>query len=539
MGLPLSSQPFAQPSQEMQLTGFIQPQFTAVPSFSQSPFQPQPTAFLQPQMTGFNPFRQNTLPSQSTVQPPFAMSGASPAQPTPAASTNPFPVHHQEQGQGFQSTPFTQPTFSNAPNFNSMPFSSSMASPPTSQNGPGVAVPVRPASTPITHFGLNKSASPPPQPVKSHQTGSRNPFGAPVAPPPPLPKPPTLLELAMGYAGRQDQQNQLPQSPQTGTNAIGGIPRTSSPSPLQGSTMASVATSFSMNKPEDKQPSVSGLPSFSTGNMTTPVSSQPTSTTVSGSGFSDSVFSSLSSQPTSNAATPSFSNPLKPQTTGFTGLKQFKPTSSFGATLLESLPPIPQSNPGTPGASQSTSPAPNSSPFASGMSPFPSFSTSLAGNQSNGVGSSNGMVMGSSIGSQPTGLLSFGTQPAGTAGGLSPSSGNASTVGVGLRPQPTGAGAANPFRATMMIAGGPTSGTSSFGGSGSGFSSSNSTPAVGDSSFSAAHKMPSLFSQSTGMPNANPMLSYGSNLFAGAYGSNSVANGQQQTQQQKGTASLI
>jgi hypothetical protein len=53
-------------------------------------------------------------------------------------------------------------------------------------------VSARPASTPLplTH---REPSYPPLQPLKSHQTGSRNPFGVPNAPsPPPLPRAPTL-----------------------------------------------------------------------------------------------------------------------------------------------------------------------------------------------------------------------------------------------------------------------------------------------------------------------------------------------------------
>lgn len=55
-----------------------------------------------------------------------------------------------------------------------------------------------PASTPLplTH---RKPSSPPLQPLKSHQTGSRNPFGMPKASSPsPLPRVPTLFELTSG-----------------------------------------------------------------------------------------------------------------------------------------------------------------------------------------------------------------------------------------------------------------------------------------------------------------------------------------------------
>lgn len=56
--------------------------------------------------------------------------------------------------------------------------------------------------------------------------------------------------------------------------------------------------------------------------------------------------------PTGNAPTMGPSSPLQAQSTGFTGLKAFKPTSSFGTQLVESLPPLPD-NAGTPGGAVS------------------------------------------------------------------------------------------------------------------------------------------------------------------------------------------
>ena len=76
-------------------------------------------------------------------------------------------------------------------------------------------------------------------------------------------------------------------------------------------------------------------------------------TSTTNSSFStDTLFSSVSTQQTS--ATTSTVPSISVQPTGgpgagtFTGLKTFKPSSSFGAPLLESLPPILGSGPATP-----------------------------------------------------------------------------------------------------------------------------------------------------------------------------------------------
>ncbi|THH14758.1 hypothetical protein EW146_g5615 [Bondarzewia mesenterica] len=539
------SQPFAQSPMQAQPTGFIQSQFTAMPSFQQSqqsPFlQTQPTGFLQPQATGVNPFRQSVLMPQMTSTSPFTQPGLAQAQLHPTGSTNPFPTHHPTQSSpaaSFPSAPVTQQSFSTAlPSFNtsqphpsfasSSPFAASMAS-----NNP---VPARPASTPITSMNFsNKPASPPPQPIKTHQTGSRNPFGMPVQPPPPVPKPPTLMELAMGANSNFTQQPQSqPQQPQqTGVNGLSAFSALagSSSAPQQGSNMANVASSFSMNgsgspKTEDNKSSIPWLPNFNP----SAVPGQTTSTTSST--FSDSVFTSLSTQPTgatSNNASVSpsitFTAPLKPQTTGFSGIKAFKPSSSFGASLLESLPPIPQSSPGTPTGQ-----------------PSPTLNTNST--TSPGV----------TFRSQPTGMQYLGSQPTGATGGLTPFGSNAgtgSTVGVGLRPQLTGAGAANPFRATMIG-----SGTGMGAGPlGSGLTGSSSSPTFGGGMIGSGMGA-SLFAQNTGVPTGTGMgaslfgastgqgagASFGSGNAARTFGSGfGLGAGQDPSkQQQNGMSSLI
>jgi hypothetical protein len=92
--------------------------------------------------------------------------------------------------------------------------------------------------------------------------------------------------------------------------------------------------------------------------------------------------------------------------------------------LLESLPPIAGSGPTTPAVTGSMSAISSTS-----MDPWKT-QTSTA----------------STAGVQASSNLPFlSNQPTGAMGGF----GTRSTLGVGLRPQVTGGGAANPFRASM------------------------------------------------------------------------------------------
>jgi len=352
---------------------------------------PQPTGFspfvqtnhLQPAPTGVNPFSTQNGLAFSTNTNTFPVAGLPPSNPfgalnsspygsasSPSTHLNPFPS--QQTRSVSQPFPFASP---NQPTFTDL--SNTAAPTPTSAFNatPASSYPARPASTPLTQ---TKTSSPSLKPLKPHQTGSRNPFGVPKAPsPPPVPRAPTLFELATGVP--QNQQP-APQNPTQLQPQQTGAPTT---------TFTSVASSFLSG---NSSPPVPQLPSsFTAASGTT--ASTPTSTTT-GSTFSDSLFG----QPTGSTST-AFSSqptgsPLRPQATGYSaGIKAFKPTSSFGASLIDSLPPIPQS-----------SPAPETS--ASGL------------------------------GAQPTGFL------------------GTTTTGVGLRPQAVAnAGVVNPFRASMLAPG--------------------------------------------------------------------------------------
>ncbi|KIK61616.1 hypothetical protein GYMLUDRAFT_42631 [Collybiopsis luxurians FD-317 M1] len=571
---------FGQTQMQPQPTGFIAPQQTAFPSApnpfgmmqqqqQQAPQQPpshlrlQPqttghrpfssflppqatgmpggqlqTGFLQPQATGANPFRQSMLMPQTTGMAMFGVGGGGGMQP-------------QQQFQQPQSAPSgapnSFPALNGTPNLQSSSLGSTAFAPIPTMSGPfsqqassasAMNVPARPASTPLTALGPTQSstATSPPvaQPVKTHQTGTRNPFGPIITPAPPVPKQPTLMELAMGI-GNQNQnatgagQSQQPQQQSQGApqlpqqTGFGNFSFNLSALNPGASDMSGIASSFASQKAENAPASTQSTfsPSFTSG----PLSSQNTSTTTSGSAFSDSLFSSsLSTQPTgatTTSSTPSISltgaAPLKSQATGFGGLKPFKPSSSFGASLLESLPPIPGSSPATPAVTGS----PSTSPLGGlGTNGLGSSVTGLP----NGTGLNSGFTGGltGGLGGQPTGLpqassftgaagMGQSTGLGGQSSMLGNSNGMGSTLGSGLRPQMTGGGA-NPFRASMFSTAG------------------NGVPAV--------PAMPTGISGLGGPTNmSKPSSLMGSSMFGSSFQTGHPQ--QQQPQQQQQGASLI
>ena len=535
-------QPFG-PAQVPQPTGFIQPQHTAMPmpgafpqtnafgsvpshpSF-QSFLQPQQTGFLQPQATGANPFRQSMLMPQMTGMAAF---GTGPPNFTPPNANPMFSVPPvSDQTQSAQQPNFPPITMPNGINGN-------VPGPMANMNAFEQSVPQRPASTPITSKSTSFGQAM--QPVVSHQTGSRNPFGEPrKESPPPLPKAPTLQQLATGafnQGGFGLPRSQSPPavpgqraaSPTQGKSTpFGFLSQPPPSSSASGSLMGNVASTFSFNN------------NFSV-DLTAPSSNATGSTVTTATTPSTSAFSS---QPTGSTNASSFSSPtLQPQMTGFSGLKAFKPTSSFGASLLETLPPIPGSESVTPKAEAISLTSPNGingtaspvgggpsfgglsngfaslsisaqssqsnpSPSTASTTPFSASSTPFSGLPSTTTGATPGL---GALNAQPTGLgnLSFLNNP--------PSSSPGSNVGLGLRPQMTGGGIANPFRASML---------SPLGSTPTGVS-----PGGGFGSFGTG-----LTSQPTGF---QPSSSFGKSLF-----SNPAANTpQQQNGQQNGVTSLI
>ncbi|KAL0955275.1 hypothetical protein HGRIS_004165 [Hohenbuehelia grisea] len=517
-----------------QTTGFLQQQ-QPMPQMV-----PQATGFLQPQATGSNPFRQSMLLPQSTGMALFGV-----GTPNGMHSAPPLP----NQGQGPATTSFS--AFASSTPGSSTPFGQPSPFPqqPTSS---GIQVPPRPASTPLTSFGSasSPSATSPPvvQPVKSHQTGSKNPFGPIVTPVPPVPKPPTLMELTMGvgnmnignssanmngqqqngFTSAQQQQQAQPTNQPSSSDSFGFGSSALSPGVTD---ISSVASSFAFNnKPTAGSGSNQGPSAFPPlGGLRQQDTSATNSTSTTTTG------PSLFSQPTgatslSSAPSISFSSPVKPQFTGFSGLKPFKPSSSFGASLLESLPPIPGSAPTTPAVT-------GGNPGQLGSSPS--------------TGTSSGPLP-----SQPTGFGAFSAQPTGSFGAPSNASGfgapssafGGSSLGQGLRPQMTG-GASNPFRASMMM-----TGSGGLGGSGAGvppLPTGYNSGAAGDGGTGTA-----LFGGGAGTGSTHNGLgssiafgqsTFGQGTFSAGAGAFSViqqpAQQQQQQQpqqqQQGGTASLI
>jgi phosphatidylinositol-binding clathrin assembly protein len=499
-------------------SSFIPQQMTGMPQSSQSNgflSAPQPTGFLQPQTTGSNPFRQSMMMPQTTGMQMFGVGGPGPGPGAGAGNafpqSNPFPSSSWGNGQPAQQGPVaSNPTgamgaFAPSPSFGNM--NSNM------QNAPP-----RPASTPLTSFETPKNAStgpPPAQPVKTHQTGTRNPFGRPASPPPPpMPKQPTLMELAMGMGQMnvngpgqsptpQPQSQQAQGQNQNQSGAMNGFSFGSSTLNPGATDMSSVASSFSFNgqgnKPVSPPSSTDNKPDTPTFALSSPSFSSFNTSTPTGSTISDSLFSSsastISTQPTgltNSTSPPPGQSSLRPQITGMSGLKPFKPSSSFGASLLESLPPIPGSSPNTPAVTGAS----NGMPGMSGGQ-----------NQPNGM---------SAPSFNPGGGSGFGQQSAGGGG----DSQQRSLLGTGLRPQMTG-GVANPFRASMFTQQ-PTGAPQ---GMGSGMTAGNSL-------FPGSQSQPSFGGA------FNPSQPTGGNLNMGQFGG---AFGTQQPGQngQNGTASLI
>lgn len=394
---------------------------------SQSTFlQQQPTGFLQPQATGSNPFRQSMLLLQSTGTPAFT-SGGNIFEQSPSGSA---------QALGAQGT-----SYSGVPSTFQQSTQPSMSSPIYNTNSP-FTLPNRPQSTPLlTH---QQKPSQTLNAVVTHQTGSKNPFGIPVAPAPPVPKLPTLQELTTGAFGPANGSASVNGSASGSSGAeqtltrqpTHGSPKLPMQSGSGGSIMASVASSFATNPATQS----SGFGPTSSNPFPNNVVAQHTSTTTS---FSE--FSSLSSNPTGSTSattTPSTSS-LHPQQTGFGGIKPFKPSSSFGANLLESLPPVagsPSSSPSTLLPANDTQPPPTNAVTSLPTSnPLKvSFNLTSGGPRSEGLTGQAPAL--SALSAQRTGLPPFGS----TTNGI----GSSSSLSGGLRPQMTGG--ANPFRLSMM-----------------------------------------------------------------------------------------
>jgi hypothetical protein len=431
---PFNHQPSASP-----FANGAQNTFSLTPQETQNAFlHLQPAPFLQPQLTGSNPFRQSMFLPQTTGMPmgntsgfEFTGLGASPSP----------PALQQPQAVGLSNFVTQQSFITPGPDA-------------TKSNSPFAGVMInRPASTPAGH-----SNPPVIKPLVPHVTGSRNPFGQPrQASPPPVPKAPTIQELLAAKANGIPLNPQQQQATPTGFSPqqaffTGAFGTSSGLSPFkftenQNQNMSSVASSFALGSPgPSKNPTSSTITSQPTG--LPHLTAQNTSTTTT-SGFSD-AFSALSlnnSTPLTTGTTftsgPGLNTngPLQPQATGFAGLKPFKPTSAFGASLMDSLPTVPGSGAATPSG--------QGSPKLGALNSASTLGTSS--NTSTLTLPSFSVDGPSTLNAQPTGLTNLGGPlPLSGMNPLDPNlrGGGTSTVGVGLRPQPTGT--ANPFRASMV-----------------------------------------------------------------------------------------
>ncbi|KIR42098.1 ENTH domain-containing protein [Cryptococcus deuterogattii 99/473] len=399
--------------------GFVQPPYaqTQQPQM-QMQMQPQQTGFLQPQATGFNPFRQSIMPTGNGMG-ADSLNGpmSQPSSPSPFAQ-----LSHQTQGQAQIQRPGSTPAFSTPP-------SNVTATGPSSE----------------------------PKPLKAQATGSKNPFapaGGAVPPVPSLPsqhqplqKKPTMNEMMMGlHTGNAGGAWSQPQAPQQQTQPMGQA-QAGQQGNAQGTGMSSIASEFASNKNQTNGSagantstgaggtdflsqfgslSVNPTNASSPSTQTTASSSNPLSFLSTNPTGSTSATSGLTSQTTGANTNSSANGFLQPQPTGYHGsnVKPFKPSSSFGNQLIESLPPLPESGPG-------------SNPSSSVASP-------------SGAGAAGG-VQPQSTGFPGLGSLSFQNtgNPAGSSAG----------TGSGLIPQMTGA--PNPFRQSTMFGGSSFSGTGS------------------------------------------------------------------------------
>ncbi|KIR31630.1 ENTH domain-containing protein [Cryptococcus deuterogattii MMRL2647] len=399
--------------------GFVQPPYaqTQQPQM-QMQMQPQQTGFLQPQATGFNPFRQSIMPTGNGMG-ADSLNGpmSQPSSPSPFAQ-----LSHQTQGQAQIQRPGSTPAFSTPP-------SNVTATGPSSE----------------------------PKPLKAQATGSKNPFapaGGAVPPVPSLPsqhqplqKKPTMNEMMMGlHTGNAGGAWSQPQAPQQQTQPMGQA-QAGQQGNAQGTGMSSIASEFASNKNQTNGSagantstggggtdflsqfgslSVNPTNASSPSTQTTASSSNPLSFLSTNPTGSTSATSGLTSQTTGANTNSNANGFLQPQPTGYHGsnVKPFKPSSSFGNQLIESLPPLPESGPG-------------SNPSSSVASP-------------SGAGAAGG-VQPQSTGFPGLGSLSFQNtgNPAGSSAG----------TGSGLIPQMTGA--PNPFRQSTMFGGSSFSGTGS------------------------------------------------------------------------------
>ncbi|KAJ9098130.1 hypothetical protein QFC21_004459 [Naganishia friedmannii] len=367
---PQQQSPFMQP----QSTGFLQPTPTSQPA------QPQQNAFgsmgigsgsagmqqMMPQATGPNPFRQTMLFPQST---------GAPFQPSAGVSSNPVTLPPQPQTNNVNiAKPLSvQPTGSKNP-FALPPDHERKPSPQSA--GPSLfqlsqikasTMPTQGGNTFDSVFGNN---------FNSGNNTFTNEFGA----------------LTMNEPTRNQHSPFHPAQ----HNTVSGTGAANNSAGTAMSDLASAFT-FSSNNDANKQTSQfgNGMSAFGTG-----MSSNTTG--------ANSSSSSAFGQQGSSAFGSSASAPLQPQPTGFAGssVKPFKPSSNFGSSLVETLPPLPASSTGTPVGNNSSNTSNFSQAFSStgptsplaaqatGFNPFSSNQpTGMNGGGANGQANGNSSFM--------------------------------------------------------------------------------------------------------------------------------------------------
>ncbi|KAH7101541.1 ANTH-domain-containing protein [Auriculariales sp. MPI-PUGE-AT-0066] len=359
---------------------FIAAQPTAMQFQSPSPFAMQPTGapFIQPQSTAMPSFLNQPppqLPQQQPLLVPQQTGGANPFRQSMLLPQMTGPAAFNLLANG------GQPSSANPAMSPAVPWASS----------PPPNMPQRPQSTPLTSMTAGPTATVSSAGVITHATGSRNPFGPPPTKEfiPAVPKLPTLQQLATGAFPRAA-------SPPAATNTSMGGP----------SMISGVASSFARRAGSPTSPS---RMAFST------LGSVPETGSITNS------LAGLNFGGTSSSVTTS---PVQPQATGFGGIKPFKPSSSFGASLVEGLPPAPN-------GTAASSPGLSTTPFGSigaqpTGAPFGQF-----GSMTNGAGSTTPFSL--------LGGTATGTSTTSSTGSPFPSSLSSATTGSTVATSVTGA----------------------------------------------------------------------------------------------------
>lgn len=443
--------PFRQSMMFPQQTGFMG-------AGGPSPFlQSQPTGFLQPQQTGQMAFQQGGMMGQPDFSQPMPNQGMVQPQQQNSLLQRSNTLAPQPtsllQRSNTMSNPFRQSTFGSpglmvANGGGGGMFHSNPVSPYPQSSSPEPMEMMRPGSTP--------AAAPVAKPLTAQRTGSNNPFAPPGGMPlqqaqQSVPKQPSMNDMAnarfqqqFAMAGGLNPQQvqaqaqtqtqpqfhsqQAPSSSASAWDPFAPAPAaqpTAAAPGANGSAMSDIASAFAIDsKPASAAPAQNDfMAQFGALSVGTPPA--------------------LQAQPTGF---------LQPQRTGYGGstIKPFKPTSSFGSTLMETLPPIPEPN-GNGGANGNGSAVPAQQQQQQQQQQ--SFGNAFGGGMGSGLGATPtgsgptspgvfGGMTAQPTGFQPTSAFgqSLAQQPAQQQQQQQPQA-------QALQPQTTGS---NPFRQSLM-----------------------------------------------------------------------------------------